>query len=60
MAMFALASTVDTLGEKFPFGVMLFRTEGEAYEFAAELLVTHDPHVTKVGSDGSGKPVRGR
>lgn len=45
--MFALVSTVGSLGEKFPHGVMLFRTEGEAYEFAAELLVTHDRYVSK-------------
>ncbi len=48
MSMFALVSTIDTLGEKFPSHcVMLFRTEGEAYAFAADLLVTHDPQVEK-------------
>lgn len=48
MTMFALVSTVDTLGEKFPSNcVMLFRTEGEAYDFAAELLVAHGKHVTE-------------
>lgn len=45
--MFALVSMVNSLGEKFPRGVMLFRTEGDAYAFAAELLVTHDRYVSK-------------
>lgn len=47
MTIFALVSTVDTLGEKFPRGVMLFRTEGEAYQFAAELLVANVTNIRK-------------
>ncbi len=49
--MFALVSTVGTLCAEFPRGVMLFRTEGEAYEFAASLLVLYDKHVSQIGSD---------